>query len=326
MPKRRHDYFDFTNQIKTLICQEYERIQNRVREDPGTAGDQAEENWATILREWLPSNYPVVTKGQIIDDEGNASPKVDVLILKPFYPTKLREKKLYFAGGVVAAFECKLTLRNRHLLKSFQTAATIKSMLVPRSGTPYEELHQPIIYGILAHAHEIGKADMKSLFSIQEQIHKYHQKWMEQVSASSPALCHPRYHLDLISVASIATIHLTQSICMGPIIDDERRDCFGDDSRGGLVTSYMTEWETADDPFDKRGYVLGWLIAYLTNRLAFEDSALRPFAEYLTQLGVWGGTGPVVTWSSGVFSDEVASKLSDCGCDDEYWSMWKSHY
>lgn len=141
MPKRRHDYFDFANQIKNSLCQEYERIQNRVREDPGTAGDQGEENWASILQDWLPSNYQVVTKGQVIDHEGNASPQVDVLILRPYYPDKLREKKLYFAAGVIAAFECKLTLKNTHLSKAFQTAAAIKSMVAPRMGTPYEELH-----------------------------------------------------------------------------------------------------------------------------------------------------------------------------------------
>lgn len=261
-----------------------------------------------------------------IDHEGNASPQVDVLILSLSYPLSLRNKKLYFAGGVVAAFECKLTLKNSHLLKAFKTSATIKTMVPPRIGTPYEELHQPIIYGILAHAHESAKPDMESLFKIQNTIHKYHSKWMSQVLPNSPALCHPRYHLDLICISNIATIHLTQSICMGPIIDDERRDSFGDDPLGGLVTSYMAEWETVEDPFDKRGYVLGWLIAYITNRLAFEDPALRPFAEYLTKLGVWGGTGPIIAWPHNVFADDVARKLIDNGCEDETWSMWKAQY
>ena len=326
MPKSRHEFFDFADQIKKWIRQEYERIQERVLEDPGTAGDQGEENWASILRGWLPSNYPIVTKGRVIDHEGNASPQVDVLILSRFYPLSLRDKKTYFAGGVVAAFECKLTLKNTDLLKSFHTSAIIKSMVPPRTGTPYGELHQPIIYGVLAHAHQTAKANMKSLFSIQNKINEYRTKWMDQVWASSPALCHPRYLLDLISISNIATIYLTQSIYMGPIIDDERRGIFGDDPLGGLVTSYMAEWETTEDPFDKRGYVLGWLIAYITNRLAFEDPALRPFAEYLTTLGIWGGTGPVINWPPNVFSDAVARKLIEHGCEEETWSMWKSHY
>src|SRR5690348_14207781 len=110
MPRKRHDYFDLVDEVKTWISQEYTRIQERVHEDPGTAGDQGEENWAAILRGWLPANYPVVTKGRIIDHDGKASPQVDVIVLSPFYPMSLRDKKLYFVGGVVAAFECKLTL------------------------------------------------------------------------------------------------------------------------------------------------------------------------------------------------------------------------
>jgi hypothetical protein len=35
------------------MAEEYDRIQKRATEDPGTAGDQGEENWATLLRNWL---------------------------------------------------------------------------------------------------------------------------------------------------------------------------------------------------------------------------------------------------------------------------------
>src|SRR5258706_15206214 len=104
------------------LAQEYDRIQKRTREDPGTAGDQVEENWAELLRNWLPATYPVVTKGRIVSENGIASPQVDVLVLQPSYPLSLRNKKLYFAGGVVAAFECKLTLRANHIKKALENA------------------------------------------------------------------------------------------------------------------------------------------------------------------------------------------------------------
>lgn len=48
---------------------EYYRIQKRTREDPGTAGDQGEENWAELLRHWLPQGYHVRTKGRILSDK-----------------------------------------------------------------------------------------------------------------------------------------------------------------------------------------------------------------------------------------------------------------
>ncbi len=61
--------------LKRNIAQEYDRIQIRVREDLGTAGDQAEENWCSLLKNWLPANYPGVTKGRVISCESNVSPK-----------------------------------------------------------------------------------------------------------------------------------------------------------------------------------------------------------------------------------------------------------
>jgi hypothetical protein len=91
---KTHDLYDFMQQIDAEMAAEYNRIRKRATEDPGTAGDQGEENWAELLREWLPGTYQVVTKGRIISQEGITSPQVDVLILKGSYPKKLLNKKL----------------------------------------------------------------------------------------------------------------------------------------------------------------------------------------------------------------------------------------
>src|ERR1700749_572964 len=109
MPK--HDFFKLMGAVKESLAREYERIRARSREDSGTAGDQTEEDWAAILRNWLPANYTVVTKGRILFEDGTASPQVDVLVLNPSYPRGLGSEKYIFSGGIVAAFECKLTLR-----------------------------------------------------------------------------------------------------------------------------------------------------------------------------------------------------------------------
>ena len=45
---KSHDLFDFMSQISQEMALEYERIQKRATEDPGTAGDQGEENWAGV--------------------------------------------------------------------------------------------------------------------------------------------------------------------------------------------------------------------------------------------------------------------------------------
>jgi hypothetical protein len=55
----RHELEDFLEQDQAEIASEYKRIYRRSTEDPGTAGDQGEENWAELLRNWLPPNYQV---------------------------------------------------------------------------------------------------------------------------------------------------------------------------------------------------------------------------------------------------------------------------
>jgi hypothetical protein len=152
----RHDLFDFLEQSSNEIQAEYDRITRRSNQDPGTAGDEGEENWKTLLGRWLPPTYQVVAKGRIIFYNGSTSPQIDVLVLSPEYPGGLASagKKLYLAGGVLAAFECKLTLRQNHLSEAFETSRAITDGMPSRWGSPYRELHRPPIYGLLAHSHE----------------------------------------------------------------------------------------------------------------------------------------------------------------------------
>jgi hypothetical protein len=128
---------------------EYERIRSRSSEDPGTAGDEGEENWASLLREWLPGQYSVVTKGRLLSTTGEMSPQLDVVVLKPAYPPKLRELKTYLADGVAAAFECKLTLRSEHIAQATKTAALLPSLFQDRKGSPMPSCTRPSVMGFL---------------------------------------------------------------------------------------------------------------------------------------------------------------------------------
>jgi hypothetical protein len=103
----------FLRQDLAEIASEYKRIYSRTTEDPGTAGDEGEENWKALLEQWLPDSYKVVTKGRILGVDGTASPQVDVIVLQPSYPARLLNKKVYLVHGVAAAFECKTTSRMR---------------------------------------------------------------------------------------------------------------------------------------------------------------------------------------------------------------------
>jgi hypothetical protein len=64
--EKTHDLYDFMRQISAEVSLEYDRIQKRATEDPGTAGDQGEENWAEILRDWLPRTFEVADGTSLI--------------------------------------------------------------------------------------------------------------------------------------------------------------------------------------------------------------------------------------------------------------------
>lgn len=153
-----NELFAYMKDATRTIQSEYERISARSKEDPGTAGDNGEENWAELLRKWLPKHYHVVTKGRIMNAKGECSPQVDVLVLSPYYPPALIEKKEYLGAGVLAAFECKLTLEAHHIQKAIETARDIARLLpVERERTPFHELYSTITYGLLAHSHSWTK-------------------------------------------------------------------------------------------------------------------------------------------------------------------------
>ena len=196
MPEENsHDLYDFMQQLSDEMAAEYDRIQKRATEDPGTAGDQGEENWAELLRGWLPSTYKVVTKGKIISQDGSTSPQVDVLVLKDIYPEKLINKKLYLAAGVAAAFECKTTLKAEHIEQAVKTCIKIKDLYPVREGTPYKELHAPIVYGLLAHSHSWKNPNSTPEANIEQKLLEFDELYVS----------HPRQTLDLFCVADFGT-------------------------------------------------------------------------------------------------------------------------
>ncbi|OLU12934.1 hypothetical protein BVH01_21435 [Pseudomonas sp. PA1(2017)] len=314
-----NELYEFMNQLKTQLTSEYRRIQIRAKEDPGTAGDEGENNWAELLRSWLPSNYQVVTKGRIINHTGEASPQVDVLVLHPAYPRHLMEKKYYLAGGVVAAFECKLTLKTAHLKKIFSNASKIKRLYKPRTGTPYHELHQPIIYGVLAHSHSWKKGKEGCAFTILRSILKNQYQDIE----------HPREMLDIIAIADTATYKLNKEVLIGPSIPEQefQNGFFSDsDLTDGVGVGYTCGWDESSKPW--YGTTLGRLVCYLMERMAYEDPSLRPMAEFyvMSDLDTGGISCPDLWKSDAVFTDHVLNELRTVGTDENKWSLRSTHY
>jgi hypothetical protein len=182
------------------IASEYQRIRSRVKEDPGTAGDQGEENWAAVLREYLPQTYHVRTKGRIVAANGKASRQVDVLVLSPSYPLALLDTKMYVAAGVLAAFECKITLRRKHIDSAVQRAAEL-SLLV-RSD---QHINRHIIYGLLAHSHALPDKRTTAGRSLTTTL----------IAADKKHVNDPRESLDLICVADLGMWEIGRRIIPG---------------------------------------------------------------------------------------------------------------
>lgn len=292
-----NDLVEFLRRETNGLAQEYERIQRRVKEDPGTAGDQTEENWASILRLWLPTYYPIVTKGRILGRDGRASPQVDVLVLSPAYPRALLDKKLYLAGGVVAAFECKTTLRTAHLRAFFETCLAVRSLSPAPIGTPARELRPRILYGLLAHSHEWKGITSTPAENIARNISELDAELVTK-PADMP---------DLFCIADVGLWHALKTIL--PASRKPGPYSAGTADRLQLTSCYIAHLHSTRDQ-SATFTPIGALLTLLFGKLAWQDVEMRGLEEYFRTSNISGaGMGFVRSWSLDVLSPELRRVL-----------------
>jgi hypothetical protein len=319
MPETSHELFEFMRDATRQMDSDYDQIEKRSREDSGTAGDQGEENWATLLRRWLPPTYQVVTKGRILSDQGDASPQVDVLLLSPAYPKALLGNKYYLAGGVLAAFECKITLKAAHIRDFVKTAVSISKLAPRRMGSPFRELNSPIVYGLLAHAHAWKAPTYTPSKNLEKALLIADQKFV----------MHPSEMPELLCVANLGTWTKGFDAWIGPgmnVWSEEMAGIFGKD--GAVTTTYAgftrdssNSW-AADQPmgFTPIGAVISWLL----RRLAEDDESLRRLAQYFARTGLLGrGMGIQRRWPAEVYSSEVRTGIATGRLvNGSLWNEW----
>jgi hypothetical protein len=225
-------------------------------------------------------------------------------------------QKYVFAGGVIAAFECKLTLRKEHVREAFQVAAKIKRKAPVRTGTPYDELNSPPIYGLLAHSHSFRSGNPSS--KLHTIVEEYQVKYAEE----------PRELLDIICVADTATLPLGKKLILGAYRNDEELE---EIMRLGVAAAAVSTMYVIHDE-DKQastladtGAILAGLVYELTYRLAFEDSSIRDWADHLSRLGWYGGIGRHIYWAADVFSPQLSKALITKKPEDDRWSKWHPH-
>jgi hypothetical protein len=312
--EKTHDLYDFMQQISAEMSAEYSRIQMRAIEDPGTAGDQGEENWAELLRDWLPRTYQVVTKGRLISAEGATSPQIDVLVLKGSYPKKLLNKKLYLAAGVAAAFECKTTLKASHILEAVDNCTKIKSLYPSRAGTPYKELHSPLVYGLLAHS-SVWKGER----STPEQNVEQRLRGADALHVS-----HPRHQLDLLCVADVGAWVSSTMTFMGPHQVPDWSTLEPIYGRNGSAASVYVGHTRTNEIQVQQFTPIGVLISYLIQKLAWEDTSLRDLADYYRIVNIAGsGKGNMRMWPSSIYTEEIRPRI-EAGLlsNGKPWDEW----
>lgn len=311
---KTHDLYDFMLQISEEMSSEYDRIQKRATEDPGTAGDQGEENWAELLRDWLPRNYEVVTKGRIISQEGDTSPQIDVLVLKGSYPKKMLNKKLYLAAGVAAAFECKTTLKASHIADALKTCVKIKSFYPARIGTPFKELHSPLVYGLLAHSYSWKEEKSTPEENIKQKL----------IESDVDFADHPRQQLDILCVADLAAWTSSTITFIGSYQTPNWSPMA---SNGSLATAYVGHTYTYEQQVTQFTPV-GVLISYLSQKLAWENPSFRDLADYYRITNIAGsGTGNMRRWPTSIYSSEIRSRVETGELSNgKSWDEWSIHF
>ena len=321
-----HDLYEFMRQLSDKMAANYNFIQRRASEDPGTAGDQGEENWAELLRGWLPRTYEVVTKGRIISQDGRTSPQVDVLVLKSIYPKQLidENQKIFLAAGVAAAFECKTTVKASHIEDAVKTCVKIKNLYPNREGTPYKELHAPIVYGLLAHSHSWKGSSSTPEDNIKQKLLKSDELYVS----------HPRQGLDVLCVADLAAWVSSKITFVGPAtirgwksLDPKIHLQYG--LEGSVQSTYVGHTPSLDNQTEQFTPI-GALISNLSRRFGWEDSSLRDLVDYYQATEIGGtGTGSFRQWPISIYSENVQHCIkngvrgSDQSSNIMTWDEWQ---
>jgi len=318
-----HELEQFLRQDQAEMAAEYDRIFARATEDPGTAGDEGEENWASLLRQWLPIGYTVVTKGRVLFTDKTASPQVDVVVLRPGYPPRLLDKKLYLSSGVMAAFECKTTLKSEHIEKAATTAALIKSRSNRRStGTPRDELKTAPYYGLLTHSHPWKSPGSTPRDNVDSAI-------TPLVLGDTP----PSEWIDIVCVADLGAWTSGYFVECPKFWDPTTRDLrvsLGVNPDGQVNVQYT---RFREDMFDPEANIeppnpIAILLDSLIENLAWENLDLRPTADYFRLTGMGGsgaGLGRAYAFDE-VFSATVRQHLDVIPPSmgpQSFWDPWQ---
>ncbi|MFJ7288641.1 DUF6602 domain-containing protein [Curtobacterium sp. NPDC098951] len=183
--------------VADQVRADYEEARQHAREhDAQRSGHEGEATWVRLLRDWGPS-WPVVSRKYIVGPGGDSN-EVDLLVLKPDYPSHLMDDPSVLASGVAAAFSVKLTLRPQHLGEALLQKRRLLEVAGASPGSVREALCGPFPFGLLAHSSELARNATDFRAAIQE----FHER--TAYSSTDPLVRAPREELDALLVADRA--------------------------------------------------------------------------------------------------------------------------
>lgn len=179
------------------VREDYEEARLHARDkDSQRSGHVGESTWQRLLSEWGPG-WPVVTRKYVVGPGGSTN-EIDVLVLKPEYPAKLRDEASILVSGVAAAFSSKTTLRKPDILEALTQKKSILEVAQMPEGSVREILCGPVPFGLLCHSTSVQKnADdfAEAMQTVYAEV---------AYPPSGIAVTHPREELDALLVADRA--------------------------------------------------------------------------------------------------------------------------
>lgn len=129
----------------------------------GMRGDSYENCWINWMKTYLPSRYSV-TKGKVIDCEGNMSDQIDVIIYDRIFSSPILVEDcpiLIPAESVYAVFESKSDLSSGNIRYAQNKAKSVRVLKrtnarIRHIGGESETDNKPILAGILTKKSTIG--------------------------------------------------------------------------------------------------------------------------------------------------------------------------
>lgn len=150
-------------------------------------------------------------------------------------------------------------------------------------------------------------------------MHKLVEKYQAEFAS------HPCELLDILCVADCATLPLGKTLLFGPSLTKDEVKELADLEAPALISTMYVIHDEDSRISDDTGAILAGLIHDLTQRIAFEDTSIRDWADHLAYLGWYGGIGRPIYWTADDLSPEVQAKLQSNGPDEDGWSKRRKH-